>query len=69
VQSITTRADRVASAARPCLPLCVMIGLAIDGVDIVGYHRKKHLQPLIRAHFSPLAIVQDALNGSGADPA
>jgi hypothetical protein len=35
-----------------------MIGLATDGADIVDYYRDEHLKPLIRAHYSILAIIQ-----------
>jgi hypothetical protein len=41
-----------------------MIGLATDSADIVDYDRKEYLQPLIRAHFSALAMIQQTLNGS-----
>ena len=51
------------------LPLRVVTGLAIDGVDTVGDGLNECLDPLICVIFGNLAILQQATDGSCAERA
>jgi hypothetical protein len=51
------------------LPLLVVIGLTAESADSVCYGLNECLNPLIWGYFSNLAIIEQACDGSCADPA